>query len=209
MSATTSSRVPPPPGPPSKAVPPNQTLYVHNLPSAKIKKDDLRTALYLLFSTYGTVLDVVALRTMKMRGQAHVVFRDVQAATQAMRSLEGFEFFGHQMKISYAKSKSNVVARLDGTFKLPSAAQTVEVTDLQQSIFNAPGPGATATPATPAAATATSSTTAVNGAAGKAAPPPAADAARGQKRTRDDEEEEEEEEESDSDVAMEEDSDDE
>ena len=70
---------------------------MHNLPSAKIKKDDLRTALYLLFSTYGTVLDVVALRTMKMRGQAHVVFRDVQAATQAMRSLEGFEFFGHQM----------------------------------------------------------------------------------------------------------------
>ncbi|CAK7239692.1 MAG: hypothetical protein STHCBS139747_001127 [Sporothrix thermara] len=205
MSTTTSSRVPPPPGgPPSKAVAPNQTLYVHNLPSAKIKKDDLRTALYLLFSTYGTVLDVVALRTMKMRGQAHVVFRDVQAATQAMRSLEGFEFFGHQMKISYAKSKSNVVARLDGTFKLPSAAQTVEVTDLQQSIFNAHAPGASTVPA-PATS---SSTTAANGAAAKTAPPPSEDAARGQKRTRDDEEEEEEDE-SDSDVAMEEDSDDE
>ncbi|CAK7199623.1 hypothetical protein SEUCBS139899_002306 [Sporothrix eucalyptigena] len=202
MSATTSSRVPPPPGPPSKAVPPNQTLYVHNLPSAKIKKDDLRTALYLLFSTYGTVLDVVALRTMKMRGQAHIVFRDVQAATQAMRSLEGFEFFGHAMKITYAKSKSNVVARLDGTFKMPSAAQTVEVTDLQQSIFNAPGPGATSTPAATSASTT----------APKAAPPPptkasGAEEARGQKRTRDDEEEEEED--SDSDVAMEEDSDDE
>ncbi|CAK7215328.1 hypothetical protein SCUCBS95973_002444 [Sporothrix curviconia] len=207
MSTTTSSRVPPPPGPPSKAIPPNQTLYVHNLPSAKIKKDDLRTALYLLFSTYGTVLDVVALRTMKMRGQAHIVFRDVQAATQAMRSLEGFEFFGHQMKISYAKSKSNVVARLDGTFRLPSAAQTVEVTDLQQSIFNAPGPGMATAPAAPAT---TSSTIAANGAAAdQTAPPPPADAARGQKRTRDDEEEEEEEEESDSDVAMEEDSDDE
>lgn len=75
-------------------------LYVTNLPSNKIQKDDLRTALYMLFSTYGPVLDVVALKTMKMRGQAHVVFRDVQTATQAMRSLEGFEFLGTPMASS-------------------------------------------------------------------------------------------------------------
>lgn len=69
-------------------------LYVTNLPSNKIHKADLRTALYMLFSTYGAVLDVVALKTMKMRGQAHVVFRDIQAATQAMRSLDGQSFLG-------------------------------------------------------------------------------------------------------------------
>jgi U2 small nuclear ribonucleoprotein B'' len=76
---------------------PNQTLYINNLPSSKIQKPDLRISLYALFSTYGPVLDVVALRTMKMRGQAHVVFRDIQAATQAMRALQGFEFFGREM----------------------------------------------------------------------------------------------------------------
>lgn len=54
-------------------------------------------ALYLLFSTYGPVLDVVALKTMKMRGQAHIVFRDMQAATQAVRSLDGFSFLGQDM----------------------------------------------------------------------------------------------------------------
>ncbi|EPE05486.1 rna recognition domain-containing protein [Ophiostoma piceae UAMH 11346] len=190
------ARPPPPPGLPSKVVPvpPNQTLYVSNLPSAKIKKDDLRTALYLLFSTYGPVLDVVALKTMKMRGQAHIVFRDVQTATQAMRSLEGFPFFGHDLKISYAKSKSNVISRLDGTFKAQqTAAQIVEVTDLQQSIFSAPVPGSSSTPAPTASAP-----------VGAAVPPSAA--AAGQKRTRDDDDEEED---SDSDVAMEEDSDDE
>jgi U2 small nuclear ribonucleoprotein B'' len=48
----------------------------------------------MLFSTYGPVLDVVALKTMKMRGQAHIVYRDIQTATQAMRALHGFEFFG-------------------------------------------------------------------------------------------------------------------
>jgi RNA recognition motif-containing protein len=51
----------------------------------------------MLFSTYGVVLDVVAMKTNKMRGQAHVVFKDVQASTQAMRSLQGFDFFGKEM----------------------------------------------------------------------------------------------------------------
>jgi len=96
--ATLATRAPPP-GLPAKvaSVPPNQTLYVTNLASAKIQKEDLRTALYMLFSTYGAVLDVVALKTMKMRGQAHIVFKDIQTATQAMRSLDGFEFFGRPM----------------------------------------------------------------------------------------------------------------
>ncbi|KAI9752502.1 MAG: U2 snRNP complex subunit msl1 [Lichina confinis] len=120
------------------AVPPSQTLYVSKLPE-KIQKADLKTALYMLFSTYGPVLDVVALKTMKMRGQAHVVFRDIQTSTQAMRSLQGFEFFGKEMKIEYAKTKSDYVAKLDGTYKMPStAAGAVTATELQQSIFNAP-----------------------------------------------------------------------
>lgn len=93
MAATTATR----PGGKAPPVPPNQTLYLTNLPSAKIQKADLKTALYLLFSTYGVVLDVVALKTIKMRGQAHVVFRDIQAATQAMRALEGFEFLGREL----------------------------------------------------------------------------------------------------------------
>lgn len=43
------------------------------------------------------MLDVVALKTAKMRGQAHVVYRDTQASTQAMRALQGFDFFGKEM----------------------------------------------------------------------------------------------------------------
>lgn len=70
---------------------------MRGLPSAQIKKEDLRTALYMLFSTYGPVLDVVALKTSKMRGQAHIVYRDIQTATQAMRALDGFNFLGLEM----------------------------------------------------------------------------------------------------------------
>lgn len=100
-------------------------------------------------------------------------------------------------KIQYAKSKSNFVAKLDGTFKMPnsgSGAANVEQTELQQSIFNAPPPGS----APPAAA---KSAPAVDQAMRDATPE-----SRGQKRTRDEEDEEED---SGEDVAMEEDSDDE
>ena len=78
------------------SVPPNQSLYLQNLPE-KLPKDDLKRALYMLFSTYGPVVDVNALKTAKMRGQAHVLFKDVQTATQAMRQCQGSEFFGKEM----------------------------------------------------------------------------------------------------------------
>jgi hypothetical protein len=72
-------------------------FYITNLASSKIAKQDLRLCLYTLFATYGPILDVIALKTMKMRGQAHVVFRDVHTATQAMRALQGFEFLGMEI----------------------------------------------------------------------------------------------------------------
>ena len=98
-------------------------------------------------------------------------------------------------KISYAKGRSNIIAKLDGTLVPPKAAATVALTSIQQSIFNAPVPGAPTT------------NTESPAPQGSPAKPPgtetATDENRGTKRPR----EEEEEEESDSDVAMEEDSD--
>ena len=79
------------------------SLYLTNLPE-KLQKADLRCSLYTLFSTYGPVLDVVAVKNGKMRGQAHVAFRDVQASTQAMRALQGFDFFGKGMVCAFGPS---------------------------------------------------------------------------------------------------------
>lgn len=117
---------------------PNQTLYCANLPE-KIRKPELRRALYMLFSTYGPVLDVNAIRAKGMRGQAHIVFRDIQTSTQAMRALQGFDFFGKEMKIVYGKGQSHIIAKLRGTFEMPTTATGATAsTDLQKSIFNAP-----------------------------------------------------------------------
>lgn len=121
---------------------PNQTLYVKNL-NDKINRDDLKRSLYMLFSTYGTVLDVVTARVgskkQSMRGQAHIVFRDVQTSTQAMRALQGFEMFDKKMIIAYGKGTSSIIHKLRGTFEPPATqASTGESTDLQKSIFNTP-----------------------------------------------------------------------
>jgi len=96
-------------------VPPQQALYVHNL-NDKLQKEELKRALYLLFCQFGPLMDVVALKTQRMRGQAFVVFQDVSAATTAMRQLQGLPFFEKPLKIQYGKTKSDAVARLDGTY---------------------------------------------------------------------------------------------
>ena len=39
----------------------------------------------------------MALKTLKMRGQAFVVFRDLTSATNALRSMQGFPFYDKPM----------------------------------------------------------------------------------------------------------------
>ena len=93
--------------------PPNNTIYINNL-NEKVKKDgksflidfiiiifsaplELKKSLYAIFSQFGDILDIVALKTLKMRGQAFVVFRDIGSATNALRSMQGFPFYDKPM----------------------------------------------------------------------------------------------------------------
>ena len=73
--------------------PPNQTLYINNL-NEKVKKEgmgkvlckftfevyhlpktELKKSLYAIFSQFGPILDIVAMKTLKRRGQAFIVFQ--------------------------------------------------------------------------------------------------------------------------------------
>lgn len=58
---------------------------------------ELKKSLYAIFSQFGPILDIVALKTLKMRGQAFVVFRDISGATNALRSMQGFPFYDKPM----------------------------------------------------------------------------------------------------------------
>jgi U2 small nuclear ribonucleoprotein B'' len=54
---------------------------------------ELRRSLYALFSQFGRILDVVALKTPKLRGQAWVVFSEITAASNAFRQMQNFPFY--------------------------------------------------------------------------------------------------------------------
>lgn len=70
---------------------------------------ELKRSLYALFSQFGHVVDIVALKTMKMRGQAFVIFKELGSSTNALRQLQGFPFYGKPMvshSVTFVKKKN-------------------------------------------------------------------------------------------------------
>lgn len=57
---------------------PSHTIYVNNL-NEKVKKDELKKSLYAIFSQFGHIMDIVALKTLKMRGQAFIIFKEISS----------------------------------------------------------------------------------------------------------------------------------
>ena len=58
---------------------------------------ELKKSLYAIFSQFGQIMDIVALKTLKMRGQAFVIFKEVTSATNALRGMQGFPFYDKPM----------------------------------------------------------------------------------------------------------------
>lgn len=81
---------------------PNNTIYINNL-NEKVKKEELKKSLYAIFSQFGQILDIVALKTLKMRGQAFVIFKEIQSSTNALRSMQGFPFYDKPMVKAFPK----------------------------------------------------------------------------------------------------------
>ena len=75
---------------------PSQTLYVQNL-NMKIKKAELKKALYGLFTSHGRIVAISLSRTERLLGQAWVVFSDVPSAAAAKRQLQGFPLYDRPM----------------------------------------------------------------------------------------------------------------
>lgn len=105
----------------------------------------MKRSLYALFSQFGQIIDIVAMKTTKMRGQAFVVFKELAASTNALRQLQGFPFYNKPMvgppspspgqsqgavfyffqltrvalfpqRIQYAKTDSEVITKVKGSF---------------------------------------------------------------------------------------------
>lgn len=90
---------------------------VNNL-NEKEKLPELKKALATLFSKFGKILNIVAMSSFSRKGQAFIVYETVEQATAAMMQLQNFPFPSEEkrMRITYAKAKSDIVAKADGTF---------------------------------------------------------------------------------------------
>ncbi|XP_036011331.1 U1 small nuclear ribonucleoprotein A-like [Mus musculus] len=94
---------------------PNHTIYINSL-NEKIKKDELKKSPYAIFSQFGQILDILVSQSLKMRGQSFVIFKEVSSTINALRSMQGFPFYGKPMHIQYAKTDSDIIAKMKGTF---------------------------------------------------------------------------------------------
>jgi RNA recognition motif-containing protein len=107
---------------------PSHTLYVNNL-NEKVKKDgklvfedsnqshlELKKALYAIFSQFGQIIDIMAFKTLRMRGQAHIIFKDISSSATALRSMQGFPFYDKPMRIQYSREDSDIIAKAKGTY---------------------------------------------------------------------------------------------
>jgi len=101
--------------------PPNNTIRVNNL-NEKVKGPKLKRALEAVFKQFGDILEIVAMDSVKRRGQAFVVFDLIEAATDAKTRMQGFPFYDKPMKIEFAKKKSDIISRRCGE-PVPDAAE--------------------------------------------------------------------------------------
>merc|ERR550537_1873072 len=92
------------------------TLYVNNL-NDKIHPDTLAKNLREVFGAFGEIQDLICMKSLRRRGQFWIVFKEQSASAAALKALQGFPFYNKPIRIAYAKAKSDVVSKADGTFQ--------------------------------------------------------------------------------------------
>lgn len=74
----------------------------------------LVSALTEIFQDCGEILEIVAKKNVKAKGQAFVVFDSIEAASDALEDFQGFDFFGKELTLAYAKTKSDATVSQGG-----------------------------------------------------------------------------------------------
>lgn len=125
-------------------IPPKQTLYINNL-NDKIKSKTMKQQLHAAFSQFGPIVDIVMRNSIRLRGQAFIIFRDIESATKALRTMQGFPFYDKPMRIQYAKTESDTITKENNTFVQRPARPKIERPKQERTATNGSGNKATAT----------------------------------------------------------------
>ncbi|KAF3066535.1 hypothetical protein GL218_09030 [Daldinia childiae] len=89
------------------------TVYVRNL-EERVKPEALKEALSVVFSEYGNIIDIVAKRNLKAKGQAFIVYDRPESALQAVEEVQGFELFEKPIQVALARTRSDATVKKTG-----------------------------------------------------------------------------------------------
>jgi len=57
----------------------------------------LKQELYSLFSGYGNIIDIIAKRNIRMRGQAFIIYQELSSAIDAVKAMQEYNFYQKPM----------------------------------------------------------------------------------------------------------------
>lgn len=81
----------------------------------RVKIPELIESLRETFEAFGDIVDIVAKKNIRARGQAFVVYDSIESAEEAIEALNDFDLFGKPMQLAFAKTRSDAtVLREDG-----------------------------------------------------------------------------------------------
>ncbi|KAA8896766.1 U1 small nuclear ribonucleo protein [Sphaerosporella brunnea] len=80
-------------------------------PEESVKIPILKQSLQAIFSQYGTILDIVAKKSLRAKGQAFVVFDSTDAAENAIREVQAFPLFNKPMVLAFARTRSDATVK--------------------------------------------------------------------------------------------------
>jgi len=97
-------------------LPPNNTIYVNNV-NEKLKREELVQSLRHVFGQFGKIVDIICYtKILKAKGQAFIVFDQIESATKALTEMQNFMFYNKPIRVSFAKAKSDAISKRDGSF---------------------------------------------------------------------------------------------
>ncbi|KZZ89557.1 Nucleotide-binding, alpha-beta plait [Ascosphaera apis ARSEF 7405] len=72
-----------------------------------MKIDEIKQTLQWIFEEFGTIVQIIAKTNLKAKGQAFIVYENVESAIRAIDEVNGFEIFEKPMVLDFARSKSD------------------------------------------------------------------------------------------------------
>jgi len=102
---------------------PGRRRYVNNARShqkktkKQVKDPELKAELRKVFEKFGKILQITSCCVFHLRGQAWITYDTEKQAAEAMESMKDKDLFGRPMHIQFAKKKSDIIAKRDGTYK--------------------------------------------------------------------------------------------